>query len=494
MFFLLGCARSGTTSLCRILNMAANAVCAEEPAPQMHRECRLHWEGRLPRPEWELKDVLLPRAREAWRLAPIYGEKNVTLSVFAEELVRVFSGKLIYITRDGRNCVASMRDWHQRMFGNFYREARQQPPLEARAQAVIDSLPTEDDLSDYGRPRPLPTDPWHERWPRMSHHEMLCWYWNAWNIRILDQLERLPGEMWRRVDYCAPDLAEQIMEAVDFLQLEGIRAADVEKMLELRINSISQRLQEHATPSTWKDWTDAELAQFWEICTPAMGRLGYYTPTSREGYRWTPDFGRWWMGQEVLHDFFEMIYNDRLYQHEAFYAWARPLLEKGEVTSALEVACGHGIGYADFFSALPYIGVDISPKEIAWCRDNRQNPKHQWICADFLRQDLSLSADLVFCQGTIENLYDMDGLLRRMASCSKKYIYVAGFYGFNDDISEHEYKWVEAYASYSNQFSLPKARAVLQECGFDCLEVRKVETYKPHNPTESIIIAKRNSH
>lgn len=490
-FFLMGCARSGTTSLCSILDKASNGVCLLEPSPQLHKECRLYWEGSLKNPEECLQKVLEPRIRKA--SVPVYGEKNVTLGVFAGLLAKLFPCKLVYITRDGRDCVQSMRNWHQYMFGNLYREGKAQPPLCPRAQAVIDALPVADDLSDYGRPRPLPSDPWYERWDSMSHHQMLCWYWNAWNMRILDELEQVPHTQWRRIDYSAATLQTDIKELIDFLGLEGIDDVFIATSLEQHINSCQQRTGEALPVTTWRNWTDQELDQFWEICTPAMQRLGYYTPSLPEERRWTPDYGQWWMSQEVSHDFFASIYADRLYQHEAFYAWARPLLESGTICSVLEIGCGHGIGYSDFFADIAYTGLDISEKEIVWCQQHyAERHQHRWLQSDFVRQGLDETFDLVFCQGTIENMYDMDALLRRMAGCARRYIHLTGFYGFHDEIEQHQYVWNETYKSYSNLFSIKQALHVLESCGFRVLEVSKVPTRKESNPWESRIIAERS--
>lgn len=493
MFFLLGCARSGTTSLCRILDTASNACCACEPSPQLHEECRRQWEGTLDAPDAVLQSAILPRAEAGLRQLPIYGEKNVNLSVFAQKLWRIFPCRLIYISRDGRDCVNSLRNWHSHMFGNLYREAKSQPPLEARAQEVIDNLPIAKDLSDRGRPRPLPGDPYYELWPSMSHHQMLCWYWNAWNMRLMDELERIPSSRWQRVDYSAPNLDDQILAAAAFLELEGISPEQVQKMLGRHINSVNDRTGGQSALPTWRNWSDEELAQFWEICTPAMRRLGYFTPAFPAEARYTPDYGQWWMGQEVSHDFFEQIYQDRLYQHQAFYEWAKPMLEAGKIDSVLDIGCGHGIGYAEFFADVSYTGMDISAKETDWCRDHYANPRHTWACGDFIRAGAATQYDLVICQGTIENMYDMDALIRRMCACAKRYVYLASFLGFHDEIDSHQYVWIDAYKSYSNLLSIPRVQSVLQDCGFRCTEIRKVATNKAYNPFESIIIAEKNA-
>ena len=493
VFFLFGCARSGTTSLCTLFDQADNAVCLMEPAPNLNRESRLFLDGRLPDPEDTLKAAIVPRALKALARAPLYGEKNVTLYPFAETLARLFQARLIYIARDGRDTVASLRRWHQDMFGDIYREAKSQPPLTPRAQAALDRLPAADDESDFSRPRPRPGDPYFERWPDMTHHEMLCWYWNACNMRILEQLKGLPAAQWRRVDYSAPDLADQVQAAAGFLGLTGLDRAEIEKHLAKRINSVEQRTGEAGAPVGWRNWTDLELDQFWAICSPAMRELGYYVPTDRFGRRWTPDYGAWWASQEAGPDFFERIYADRRRQHETLMAWAKPLVESERVRSVLDIGCGHSLGYANFFAGVRYTGLDISPRCIDWCRANYQNEKHGWVCGDFIKDPVPGRYDLVFCQGTMENFYDMDAALRRLAGLTRAYLYVTGFLGYHENLAEHQYRWNERFKSYSNSFSLPRAAETLKEEGFTAIDIQRVTTGRPDYPEVFLLIAERKN-
>lgn len=99
--------------------------------------------------------------------------------------------------------------------------------------------------------------------------------------------------------------------------------------------------------------------------------------------------------------------------------------------------------------------------------------------------------DLVFCQGSIENVYDMDAFIRKMALIARKYVYLAGFLGYNDSCREHSYVWNERYTSYSNIFSLRRAKEVLLACGFSRVSLKRVVTYKEGNPYESILIAEK---
>jgi SAM-dependent methyltransferase len=490
MFFIFGSMRSGTTSICSILDKADNAVCLMEPYPQMHHESRLHWEKRLDRVEECLRSTILQRAEEHLAQGKIYGEKNVPLYVFAKKLTEIFPCKLVYVTRDGRDVVSSMRQWHAYMFGNLYREGKRQPPLSSRAQAVLDSLPLEKDDPDFGRPRPLPGDPYYERWPTMTHHEMLCWHWNAVNMHSMDQLETVPETLWRRLDYSSSALSAEIAALAEFLGLTGITEVGVHRDLEKRINSIGHRTG-LAHCATWRDWTDEELDQFWQICSPAMQRLGYFSPSCRQERRWTPDYGSWWKSQSAGHEFYESIYLGRIYQHEKCREWLTPFLDSGEIASALEICCGHGIGYAEFFKNIAYTGLDISPKEIQWCRENRHNPKHAWICADFIRERHDEVYDLVLCQGSIECCYDMDEMIRRMAGAARRYVYLPGFLGYHMETEEHAYHWDAHDTCYYNIFSIPRALKVFEECGFTCILLEKIDTGKASHPFESLMVMKR---
>ena len=241
LFFVFGCARSGTTSLCRILNRAENGVCLLEPNPNLCVESRRHLDGQLASPGEALLDALLPRLRDGLAAHEVYGEKNNTLTAFIEELHDLLRGKLIWAVRDGRETVASMHNWHNRLFGNFYRECKDPGDLSDAAKACLAQLPLAADASNYSRPRPLPGDPYYDRWPEMSRHEMLCWYWATINRRAWERLQTIPADRWLRVDYSAADRVEEVARAVDFLGLRGISRETIAAMLEERINSLAQR-------------------------------------------------------------------------------------------------------------------------------------------------------------------------------------------------------------------------------------------------------------
>ncbi len=490
-FFILGCARSGTTSLCRILNEADNGLCLLEPEPNLNRQSRLLLDGKLDDPKAVLLDALLPRMREHLAGAAIYGEKNVTLTAFIRELDELFSGKLLFVTRDGREVVQSMMNWHNEMFGNFYRECKDPGELSEAARTVLAKLPVEQDSTDFSRPRPGPDDPYHRRWASMSRHEMLCWYWAFINDYALDRLESIPREHWLRVDYSGGDIAGEVMAATEFIGLHCLTRSDIRKMLAERINSIAQRTGEQTFLPSWQDWSDKQLEQFWSICGGTMARLGYARPQDPADRRYTPDYGNWWRSDDADEKFFQGIYDDRLPQHQAMMDWAGPLLANGDIKTVCEVGCGRGIGYAEFFRDVRFTGVDISEKEIAFCREHLANERHTWLCCDFVRRPPDEKFDLIFCQGTIENVYDMDALIRAMAGCSRKYLYITAFKGYFPDLQNHEYHWNPVYCCYDNRLSPGRVAELLGELGFSNIDIRPQKTLKADIPQETVIIASR---
>lgn len=460
-FFLFGLPHRGATLLARILAQAENTSCLCEPSPDLHAECKLLWENRLGDPENALKENISSRLKDGLQNLQYHGEQNNNLAIFARYLVKLFPCRLIFVTGDGRDCV------------NFLRNG--------------------DTSILFGRdtPHPLPGEPCYEQWAGFSRHEKCCWRWNNWNMRILEQLESLPPDLWLKVDYSSSSLREQVLGAAEFLGLKGVLPGKVEEMLAQDVSFAADHIEKAGICATWRNWTDRELEQFWQICSPAMEKLGYYVPETGAFKRWTPDYGQWWQGEETPSDFFESIYQSRHYQHEKFFAWAKA--NAPEITSVLDVCCGHGLGYASFFAGSDYTGLDLSRKEIEWCKKKYSELNHAWFCEDFMKMKTARKYSLVICQGSIENLYDMDEAINQLCKLSGKYVYLAGCNGFHDQIDEHQYIWNETYKSYSNRFSIKKAQEAFARNNFDCVAIEKIVTGKPENPFESLMIARKKS-
>jgi hypothetical protein len=487
MCFIFGCARSGTTSMAKILDTASNAQCLIEPNPNFNVESRMFLEGKLGNPYHCLSDIIFARAKPVIEKGDIYCEKNVTLFAFINELFELFNCKFVFTARDGRDIVQSMHNWHNELFGNFYRECKDPGRLSPKAAKLISELPVEGDTSDFSRPRPKPGDPYYEKWPNMSRHEMLCWYWNFVNNYILDKLTKLPKQSWIIVDYTSPTV-DEIKKVFDFLNLEGFDCQKVESILKSRVNSLSERTGDSCPSGSWQDWTDGELCQFADIAGSAMQRLGYWQGGLPHSIRFCRDYGEYWRKDTDL-AFYQYIFKDREPQHRAFMDWVK---ERDEaIETVCEVGCGRGVGYAEFFADKNYTGIDISMDNIEWCRQYYKNRQHNWICSDLIKEPPSEKFDLVFCQGTIENVYDMDALVARMAECCKKFLYITAFKGYFPELKEHVYRWNNTYKHYDNMLSLLHIRRMLERLGFSTVDIFPQRTQKEDIKFETVIIASR---
>lgn len=288
VFFLIGCGRSGTTSLSRILGTATNAVCLVEPSPNLNRECRDMIEGRLSNPRIVV-ELIRSRIDQTHAKGLIHGEKQLTLAPFIPTLHNAFECKFVLIHRDGREVVRSWLEWHNQMFGSVYRECTDPGPLTERAFKASAALPLDYDHADYSRPRPRSSDAFHGEWENLSRMEMCAWYWSFMNGLALDNLALIPRKDWMSIDYTTPDV-DDILSIAKFLGLEGVHRSRVEEMLAARINSIRDRIGEIGKLPCWQDWPREEKERFARIAEPIMARLGYPRDfTSRSKPAWKLD-------------------------------------------------------------------------------------------------------------------------------------------------------------------------------------------------------------
>jgi hypothetical protein len=274
IYFVTSCARSGSTSLARILDTAPNGRCLVEPTPNLNVESRDFMEGRLADPFRVIAEHIAPRVASALDGGAVYGEKNVTLGPFIPHLDALLRCRFVWILRDGRDVVTSLMNWHMEAFGNIYRECAFADPLSPQAIASLAQVPPDLDTADYARPRPQPGDAWHDRWPSMSRFQMAAWYWAFINRLFAEQLRRIPADRWMRVDYTRITV-DGVAHLFDFLGLQGFDRARVAEMLGQRINSLEDRFQTRGRFPHWSAWSSDQRRQFDEITGREMQEFGY---------------------------------------------------------------------------------------------------------------------------------------------------------------------------------------------------------------------------
>ncbi len=277
-FFILTVARSGSTSLARILDTASNGHCAVEPAPNLNVEMRLAMDGLLADPRTVVQDLVVPRVTAGLREHGIYGEKNLTYGPFIEALHELLEARFIFVHRDGREVVRSMMDWHNLVFGSIYRECRDPGTLTPRARAAAARLPVHLDTSDYARPRPRPDDPLHAEWEGLSREAMCAWYWSTVNMLYASGLSHLPGDAWTEIDSTRMSV-DEVRRVAAFVGLLGLDRARVESMLAARINSVEDRggggEGDVAPYPAWPGWSEAIKRDFERHAGSAMRSFGY---------------------------------------------------------------------------------------------------------------------------------------------------------------------------------------------------------------------------
>jgi len=496
-FFVVGCGRSGTTSLTRILNTASNGVCAVEPAPNLNVETRLAMDGRLENPRQILEETVVRRVRENLSANRVYGEKNLTYGPFLVGLYEMLNCRFVFIHRDGRDVVRSLMNWNNEKFGTIYRESADIDGISDRAVRNAGQLPVQHDTSDYSRPRPLPGSRFHSDWEHFSRAQMCAYYWSSINDLYWAELSRLPAEAWISIDYTRPR-SEEVLKVAEFCGLDGISRQGVETLLSTRINSLAERGDSPTAPlyPDWRNWNSEKRERFDEVAAETMKRLGHY-PTGHSKWK-SPTQTCLPQLDADIEASFNLHNSARERAHLDFLAWlTRVEAEDRRISSVVDYGCGMSIGYADHFAGHHYLGIIDSEATVDWCRRHCGNLQHKHLAADFINHDLAEAVDLVFSMGAIDSTYDIDALLASMVRNSSRWIYLVSSRGWFPDLVEHRYHWNASRQSYSNDISPSRVRRILGNLGCTEIVVERVRTGKsyPEPRFETRVIARvSNTH
>ncbi len=486
-FFILTCARSGSTSLARILDTATNGTCAVEPMPNLNFETRLAMEGRLENPQKVVEEIVVPRVREGLSRKEVYGEKNVTYGPFIQHLYELTDCKFVFLKRDGRDVVRSLLDWHDQMFGNIYRECVDPGDLSQQAVNAVVALPIHKDTSDFARPRPQIGSKWYERWETMSRFEMCSYYWSTINDLYRNALEVLPSDAWIELDYTTPQ-GEDILRVAEFCGLKDLGYDQVQEMLDAGINSLKDRGAGEKIHEKWMNWDGGKRRSFDAIAGNTMRRLGYYDDDIA---RWCPpDYGRCWEDHGADEEWYKWMYDTRLVMHEEAIKWIRSHdATEQPVTSIADFGCGLGVGYHEALADRKYVGIDLISSTIDWCKRNRTNPQHEYHQIDFIKEATPEKYDLVMSSGTIDNAYDVEAYLDAMLRASRRFIYLTCYRGWFPDLAEHNYHWVDKDKCFYTDISARRVREYLESLGCRDIQIEPRSTGRSDIPYETRIMA-----
>jgi hypothetical protein len=484
-FFILSSARSGSTSLAKILNTSSNSICQSEPMPNLNIETRLAMEGKLTDDEIYkfLEESVIGRSHEFLKEYEVYGEKNVTYAPFITKMYEKLGCKFVFLKRDGRDVVTSMMNWHEQKFGNFYKEANTKGNPSNEALISAQNLLAYQDTSDFARPRPLKNDSLYNEWNKLSRFEMCSYYWSYINELYLKELSMIPKDAWFELDYTniTPD---RMIELGEFLGLDGLEKNNIDKMLNQKINSLSDRNSTSGKFLSWNNWDNDTRDKFDRFASDTMYKLDYYKD---EISKWKPDnFGEYWKKQKGAdNEWFEWMYDSRKYAHDDIIKLVE---EKNDIESIADFGCGTAVGYCEAFKYKDFFGIDISADNINWCIENRKNPSHQYLCQDFIKEPLSQKVDLVFSSGTIDNCYDVKEYLTSMVKSSKKYISFTLYRGWFPDLDKIEYNYNPDGYFYNN-IGVSILEKYLKELGCTDISITPLETGKDDIIYETRVVA-----
>lgn len=271
IFFIIGCARSGTTALVKMLNTSQNATVFVEQKPNLCIDARDLYRGILKDPKQTIREAKSEPIQKVLSRGLKYGDKNPNYLPFIPYIAELWNCKFLFPIRDGREVVRSLMDWH-----DFYRQKFSHSGVFAMKEDDPDSLVDlpEQDWWDYSRLRPNPGNPYFEEWKQLSRFEKCAWHWANFNRTALELLSQLDSQRWLQVDMKSLD-RPKMGELFDFLGLDGFNADQIGEMISARINSLQERAGLSDKFPRWTDWTPVQQSAFDRIAGDMMDHVVY---------------------------------------------------------------------------------------------------------------------------------------------------------------------------------------------------------------------------
>lgn len=478
--------RSGSTSILKAIGLSKQTITALEPEPTLNIESRHLYDGRLEDPYSVLARDVMPRIAKGLDSGLTYVEKHLSFIPFLPHFTKMIDCKFIITIRNGRDAVKSFLKWHNEMFPIIYQECKEEQKLGEHARKILENQ-IGDDPFNYSLPRPLPGDPYYEKWAHFSRLEMVSWYWSYVNQHLFNSLKSIPKERYLIVDYTNPQV-EDIRRVYDFIGLTDFNEELVSTLLGSKVNSLEDRLGKDTRFESDTSWTDDHEQKFMSIAFDTMKLLGFTSSDHRPS---PPNFGDYWIKDQTTNtDWYQDHYNYKKSTHETFKKWVTHKEDLfGGFDSVIDIGAGIGHGYVDFFQSKSFIGLDLSPKAVSWCKENYHNPKHDFLCLDIIKDQPNIKADLVFSHATVDNVYDVDAFIRRAARMTKKVLYLTNYRGYFGAMNDHRYTWDPKMKVFSNDISTKQCIKVLKEEGFQTIVAFPMKTHRDDIVQETVIIA-----
>jgi len=177
------------------------------------------------------------------------------------------------------------------------------------------------------------------------------------------------------------------------------------------------------------------------------------------------EYGTTWQqrtGKEQS-NWYERMHNSCIPMHEDFIKY----LKEFPINTILEIGCGTGyypIKLKEIFAERKYTGIDISQTAIEYCKTQSN---FEFICTDFLKNNLNRKFDLVYSHAVIDHVYDIELFIENIVKLSRKNAYITSYRGYFPDLKKHKMNWNDSEGSYYNDISAKMVTQKLRDLGLE---------------------------
>lgn len=266
--FVVGCGRSGTQSLARMLSSLDDVT--------MHHEYMIHHvqplgakyhHGLVDRHQVQEVISQLHGAALSFSSTAIWGDCSNKLAWFIDVLAEMFpAARFVHIVRDGRKVVSSL--FHK--LGDECLDDRSNAAFRAWV-AEPETAPMPPPEKKYWWPEAREGDPEKAEYPDFDHFERIAFHWAQINREINRQLAAVSPDRWLRLKL--EDIVSDRKSLQALVRFVGAEAAETQYQLMAKPHNVIK-------PVNYR-MTDQQMTSFWRLAGAEMERLGY---TDRQEY------------------------------------------------------------------------------------------------------------------------------------------------------------------------------------------------------------------
>jgi hypothetical protein len=185
-------------------------------------------------------------------------------------------------------------------------------------------------------------------------------------------------------------------------------------------------------------------------------------------------YGDYWESEKASYEWYYNMGKSRPNSHQEIINYCK----KKNIKNILEIGGGADIIYSDILKCDTYINMDISKKALSLVDKKKKIIK---ICDDICRPYNNLIAnkynfDFVFSTGVIDHVYDIDMAIKNHILLTNKYVYIVLYYGYFDNIDEHQQSWNNHDTCFYNKCSISKLNNTLKKYDNYNYEIKKFIT------------------